>query len=215
MQAFDPPFSHMRIDLGYGVLPDTKRKSLYSLCQAYHFGYIAPCLTFWMFFCLCLKDIHHMVPDQSTVIPVLCGKGQGSFHCGRRGVLRPIAMTQPPEYTHWAWGPMPTSEVDFVLSLYVSKALFHPVLNHCDFVGDSNTMMHWSEVFLWYCTLLGLVKRIGGLWITSIDPFCSYKDSICKMSAVVFITQRTGLQSEWYQGIDPPSNTLSSICFFI
>lgn len=83
-----------------------------------------------------------MVPGQSTVTPIFCGKRQGSFHCGRSSVLRPNALPQPLGDTHWAWGLMPTSEADPVLSLYVSKVLFHPVLDYCVFLGDTIPILY-------------------------------------------------------------------------
>ena len=52
-------------------------------------------------------------------------------------MLRAIAMPKPPGEAHWVWGLMLTSEVHLVLSLYVSKTLFHPVLDYWVFLGDS------------------------------------------------------------------------------
>lgn len=66
------------------------------------------------------------------------------------------AAYQLPGGTPGHRGPIPTTQVNSSLSLLcVSEVLFHLALDCAVFLGDSDTKMHWEEVFGFLFPVIG------------------------------------------------------------
>ena len=139
--------SHIRTDCGPRPLPYWEIRGPCSLCPDYHLMWAYHSLFNFLNTHLSLLKAfasHGAWPAHCYLSSV--GRGPGSFHCGRSGEW----LGRWPSLTHRGrptglGGPVPTTEADLALSLYVSKALFHPVLDDCVSLGDSCAKMQWAE----------------------------------------------------------------------
>ena len=147
LTIFHPPLSNIRMDLGVGTLSYQEVKCLHSLCTLCGNLSLSFMLNVYSF--VLLKQMHQWSSGMPPAISYSMGEGEGSFYLAPEGVpvgqLPSICFQEGPTGLQ---GPTPTIEVDLALSLlYVSKALFHPVLDYVVFLGNSDTKMQWAEVF--------------------------------------------------------------------
>lgn len=121
-----PLLGHMRTGPASGIFPWRGLK------PTLLWGYLSLFQAQRALFCLCLKHVHCMAPDQPHCFICPLRGGDKVPFCGMNGVQ---CLSQLPSVSSRArpngyGGPLPTTEADLALSLLcVSKVLSYPVLD--------------------------------------------------------------------------------------
>lgn len=113
-------------------------------------------------FALKCETICHLA--SSTALSVLCQEGTESFHSRMTGVCIGEFPFQERPIGHWEEHPI-------LRLLYVSKALFHPVLGWVVFSWCSDTRMQWTEGFGFPFLVVSIVLIFAILQIVRVLPW--------------------------------------------